>query len=156
MLLYACGRDGLKLMSRLSPEWEKSLRYHYNQFWESAIQFHLEPLLKKIYASSLKRKLINKWLGKSGGKLVLCYQLDFESDPLVIELRKGGYNFYIEEVEKLSLVPSVILVASHSAFISEVDSLGSLLGGMITGQVKLPILWKKLRDHIYAMLVFLL
>ena len=117
---------------------------------------HLEPLLKKIYDPSLKRKLINKWLGKSGGKLVLCYQSDFESDPLAIELRKDEYNLYVEEVEKLSLAPSVILVASHSAFISEIDSFGSLLGSIITGQVKLPVLWKKLRDHIYAMLLFLL
>ena len=61
--------------------------------------------------------------GKVWWQISLCDQLDFESNPLAIELRRDGYNFYIEEVGKLSLAPSVILIASHSAFISEVDSL---------------------------------
>ena len=132
----------------------RDLKAHHNMFWTSVQDFHLEPLLNRAYQDPKKSGLIRAWLGKAPRKTVLIRQPDFYCDPLLIEFTAEGWTATVLEGEPAPPV-EVELSAMHLGLISLSESVSEFMFGMLRGNFKLPLLFKNLRDHYYAMRIFL-
>jgi len=132
----------------------QGLKAHHNMFWESVRDFHLEPLLKRVYSAPGKRKLILRWLKRDLRKRVLIRQMDFFSDPFLIEFRRDGWTAKVLDEGEMDGA-EIELQCTHLGLISLSDSLVSFIFGLVRGEFKLPLVFKNLRDHYYAMRIFL-
>ena len=75
------------------PGWlSDRVRQNNNEFWWSARSLHLDALLEAAYRDPGKRDLVRRWLRDGGVRRVLLRQLDFDSDPLVIELTQPHFD----------------------------------------------------------------
>jgi len=132
----------------------KDLKSHHNMFWDSVERHHLEPLLTRAYSEKGKKKLIQRWLGKEGVKRILIKQLDCYSDPLLIELRKDGFGTKIMEDEE-EFSAEIILDATHLGLIALTDQLSAFVFGWLKKDFQVPKFFRNLRDHYFAMRIFL-
>jgi len=131
-----------------------SLLMHNNMFWSSTLDFHLGKLLDRAYAGDAGKKTIKNWLGSAREKNVVIIQLDFPSDPLLLQFRPEGWSAKVLD-EGQSVQADVELCSEHISLIAFTDSLRSFIHALLRGSLKLPMLWQKPRDHYYAMRIFL-
>jgi hypothetical protein len=130
-----------------------SLLMHNNMFWTSTLEFHLEGLLDQAYADEKKRELIRRWLDGSSSKDIIIKQYDFPSDPLLIRFGPEAWSAEVMDDGQLSQ-PDVELQSTHMGLVALGDSLRGFLYGFLSGDFKLPLLFKSVRNHIYAMRIF--
>ena len=123
-------------------------------FWDSVRDFHLEPLFKRAYADPGRKGLIQGWLRGGQGRNIIIRQLDFYCDPLLVEIRSECWTSRVLDGGPEPLA-QVEVHAIHLALISLSDNLRAFAFGMLRGNFKLPLLFKSLRDHYYAMRIFL-
>ena len=129
------------------------VRENNNQFWESARQLHLDGFLGSVYRSGPKKELIKQWL-RGGVKRVLIRQKDFDSDPLLIEFRRDGFEIrVIEGGEKITA--EVVIEATHKAIICDSSEFRPCVWAWLKGEIKVPRLWSWLADHYLAARIFL-
>ena len=132
----------------------EQIRDNNNQFWTTARQLHLDGFMETSYQCDRKRRLIERWLDRADAKLVVIKQRDFESDPLLIEMTATGYNVEILGRGR-EIMPDVEIIATHLAIIAYSTDPGKCLLAWLRGEIKLPGLVRKPRDHYYAAQVFL-
>ncbi len=129
------------------------VRENNNMFWDSARRLHLDGFLEAVYRSGHKKALIGDWL-QGGEKLILIRQKDFLSDPLLIEFRGEGAEIrVVENGERVEA--DVEIEATHTAIISYSTELIPCFRAWLRGEIKVPRLWSRMRDHYYAARIFL-
>lgn len=132
----------------------KRVRENNNMFWDSARRLHLDGFLGSVYRSGHKKELIQKWLRDCGVKRVMIDQKDFDSDPFLIEFRPDGLDIrVIEGGEKITA--EVVIEATHTAIICYSTELIPCVWAWLRGEIKVPNLWSRMRDHYYAARIFL-
>lgn len=138
-------------MGRMSEQ----VRLNNNQFWESARRLHLDGLLESIYAKPRRRRLIRKWLDKGRCKRVLIRQMDFDSDPLLIEFREEGFELRVLEDDEPAAV-EVEMIAAHAAIIAYSTDPLPFIFSWLRREIRMPRLFNHARDHWFVFRVFLL
>jgi len=130
-----------------------SLLMHNNMFWTSTLEFHLEGLLNRAYSDTKKQKLILRWLSGGGPRNIIIKQFDFPSDPLLIRIGPETWSATVLDDGKTH-TPDVELLTTHLGLVALGDSLRGFVYGFLTGDFKLPMLFKSMRNHFYAMKIF--
>lgn len=138
-------------MGRMSEQ----VRLNNNQFWESARRLHLDGLLASIYEEPRRRRLVRKWLNKERCKRVLIRQMDFDSDPLLIEFREEGFEIGVFE-EGEPPPSEVEVIAAHAAIIAYSTDLLPFIFSWLRREIRMPRLFNHARDHWFVFRVFLL
>jgi hypothetical protein len=84
---------------------------------------------------------------------IIIKQFDFPSDPLLIQIGPGSWSATVLDDGK-TYVPDVELLSTHLGLVALGDNLRSFIYGYLTGDFKLPGLFKNFRSHIYSMKIF--
>jgi hypothetical protein len=130
-----------------------SLLMHNNMFWTSTLEFHLERVLNRAYADPEKKKRIQRWLNGAQSINIIIKQFDFPTDPLLIQIGPESWSAQVLDDGK-SYTPDVELLSTHMGLVAMGDSLRGFVYGFLSGDFKLPLLFKSMRNHFYAMKIF--
>lgn len=134
------------------------VRESNNQFWEDARVYFLEDFFDSAY-SGKKKKLIKRWLNNSDSKTMLLRQIDteyrpdFVSDPLVIHFLPDRFEISVADISG-GMSADVEMNATHEAIVTATGSWKSFLIAMAEKKIRLPKLWRNIRDHYYAAKLF--
>lgn len=134
------------------------VRENNNLFWEDAREYYLNDFFGSAYIGA-KKEIIKKWLGKSDLKTILirqidtAYRPDFISDFLLICLRPDGFEMRMVEIGN-EIAADVELNATHEAIVTATTNMGDVIFAIISKKIRLPKLWRNLRDHYYAAKLF--
>jgi len=129
-----------------------------NLFWEDVREYFLKDFFNTAYGGK-KRELIKSWLRNSDSKTMLLRQIDteyrpdFVSDPLLIRVWPDRFEIIVADISE-GINADVEMNATHEAIVMATVDLTSFLIAVIEKKIRLPKLWRNIRDHYYAARLF--
>ena len=138
----------------MSDRMIERVRQNNNQFWATARQLHLDEFMRSVYESGPKKELIKRWLKGGAVKRVLIRQMNFYSDPLLIEFRPDSFMISVLEGAD-ELLPDVEVIATHTAIISYSTDFLPCVRAWLRRELKVPQLTRNPADHYFAAKIFL-